>query len=106
MKSASPACKSWTCADDIIRKYSESYEQAQIDRVLEEGRISNISIVQPATFDIKPVKPSTLLNLCWGSGSPWWMGLAVLLEQRRQNSSPAPQPSENGVPILAQEGRG
>jgi polysaccharide biosynthesis protein PslE len=45
------------------RKYSDSLEQARIDHAMAEGGKSNVSIVQPATFDLKPVKPSVLLNL-------------------------------------------
>ena len=45
------------------RKYSDSLEQARIDHAMAEGGKSNVSIVQPATFDLKPVKPNVLLNL-------------------------------------------
>lgn len=48
------------------RKYSENLEQARIDRALEIGKISNISVVQAATFPIKPVRPRKLLNLSLG----------------------------------------
>ena len=44
-------------------KYSDSLEQARIDHALEVGNISNISVVQPATFPIKPIRPRKLLNL-------------------------------------------
>ena len=47
-------------------KYSESLEQARIDEALDMQRISNISIVQPATYSIKPVRPKTLLDLALG----------------------------------------
>src|SRR5439155_6681219 len=43
------------------RKYAENLEQAQIDRALEVERISNISVVQPATLEIEPVQPRLLL---------------------------------------------
>jgi len=52
------------------RKYQESMEQARIDRALETEKISNISVVQPAT---RPVRPSPsakglkmLLAICVG----------------------------------------
>ncbi len=47
-------------------KYSESLEQARIDEALDMQRISNISIVEPATYSIKPVRPKTLLDLALG----------------------------------------
>lgn len=65
------------------RKYSENLEQARIDRALEEERISNINVVQPATFDDQPVKPRRKLLLAFGlvlalAGS---LGLAWLAER-------------------------
>ena len=39
------------------RNYSEKLEQTRIDRALEVGKISNISIVQPATYPVKPIRP-------------------------------------------------
>jgi len=48
------------------RKYDEKLEQARIDHALEMGKISNISVVQPATYPLKPVRPRKLLNLALG----------------------------------------
>jgi uncharacterized protein involved in exopolysaccharide biosynthesis len=48
------------------RAYSEKLEQARIDHALETERISNINIVQPATFVAKPAWPS--LRLIFGLG--------------------------------------
>jgi capsular exopolysaccharide synthesis family protein len=48
------------------RKYSENLEQARIDHALEGERISNISVVQPATLPVKPIRPRKLLNLALG----------------------------------------
>jgi uncharacterized protein involved in exopolysaccharide biosynthesis len=45
------------------RRYAENLEQAQIDRALEAERISNISVVQPATLEANPVRPRWLVNL-------------------------------------------
>jgi succinoglycan biosynthesis transport protein ExoP len=47
-------------------KYSDSLEQARIDEALDMQRISNISIVEPATCSVKPVRPRTLLDLALG----------------------------------------
>jgi len=44
-------------------KYSDSLEQARIDRAMAEEGKSNVSIVQPATFDLKPIKPNSLVNM-------------------------------------------
>jgi uncharacterized protein involved in exopolysaccharide biosynthesis len=39
------------------RKYSEGLEQARLDESLENQRISNINVAQPATLSFQPVKP-------------------------------------------------
>jgi uncharacterized protein involved in exopolysaccharide biosynthesis len=52
--------------DSHYRRDAENLEQAQIDRALEAERISNISIVQPATVDAEPVKPRLPVNLAAG----------------------------------------
>ena len=48
------------------RKYSDSLEQARIDEALDMQRISNIGIVETATYTVKPVRPKVLLNLALG----------------------------------------
>lgn len=48
------------------QKYSESLEQARIDNELEADKISNVSIVQPATLPVKHDRPRKLLNLAIG----------------------------------------
>jgi len=48
------------------RKYSQNLEQARIDQALEIEKISNISVIQPATYPIKPVRPRKVLNLALG----------------------------------------
>jgi uncharacterized protein involved in exopolysaccharide biosynthesis len=48
------------------KKYSENLEQARIDQALEMNKISNISVVQPATASSKPVKPNKAITLGLG----------------------------------------
>jgi uncharacterized protein involved in exopolysaccharide biosynthesis len=48
------------------RKHYEKMEQARIDQALEIGKISNISIVQPPTYPIKPIRPKKELDLAVG----------------------------------------
>jgi uncharacterized protein involved in exopolysaccharide biosynthesis len=52
--------------DAKYRQYVANLEQARIDQALEDERISSISIVQPASFEIEPVRPRKLLNLAIG----------------------------------------
>jgi uncharacterized protein involved in exopolysaccharide biosynthesis len=76
------------------RRYAENLEQAQIDRALEAGRISNISIVQPPTYDPEPVRPRLpvyfglgLLGAVLGS-----LALAVLAERLGPAVQTPPEP--------------
>jgi capsular exopolysaccharide synthesis family protein len=64
------------------RSYADKLEQARIDRALETGRISNISVVQAATFPVKPIRPRTALNLALGCflGIFGGLGIAFLAE--------------------------
>ena len=48
------------------RKYSGNLEQARMDQSLEMEKISNISVVQPASFSVKPIGPKKLLILTIG----------------------------------------
>lgn len=67
------------------RKYSETLEQARIDEALQLERISNIRVVQPASFELKPVRPRRLLTLALGLviGSCGSIGLALAAEGQR-----------------------
>ncbi|HJX30947.1 MAG TPA: CpsD/CapB family tyrosine-protein kinase, partial [Thermodesulfobacteriota bacterium] len=62
--------------------YSESFEQSLIDQTLDLVKISNISVVQPATYPIKPARPRILLNLMLGIllGIFGGLGLAFISE--------------------------
>ena len=48
------------------QRYSENLEQARIDHALEREKISNISVVQPATFPTLPVSQRKSLKLALG----------------------------------------
>jgi uncharacterized protein involved in exopolysaccharide biosynthesis len=62
-------------------RYSESLRQAGIDQAMEVQKISNINIVQPATYDPRPVRPrvftSLLLALVLGGLSTILVALAA-----------------------------
>jgi uncharacterized protein involved in exopolysaccharide biosynthesis len=64
------------------KKYFDKLEQARIDHALEMVKISNISVVQPATYPIKPVRPKRLLNIALGLflGIFGGIGLAFICE--------------------------
>jgi uncharacterized protein involved in exopolysaccharide biosynthesis len=48
------------------RKYYEKLEEARIDNALEIGKISNIRVVQPASYPQEPIRPRKILNLILG----------------------------------------
>ncbi len=48
------------------QEYSQSLEQTRIDQALKDQQISNISIAQPATLEVKPVRPVVMINLLLG----------------------------------------
>ena len=52
--------------DSNYRKYAASLEQSRIDHELEMQKISNISVVQKASYSVKPVRPNTIVNLAVG----------------------------------------
>ena len=52
--------------DADYRKYSANLEQARIDQQLETERMSNVSVVQPASYEPRPVRPRVALNLLLG----------------------------------------
>jgi uncharacterized protein involved in exopolysaccharide biosynthesis len=52
--------------ETAYRKYAENQEHAQIDHALQMERITNVSILQPATNDPKPVGLRRLLILVLG----------------------------------------
>ena len=103
--------------DAQYRRFADNLERSQIDRALESEKISNVSIVQPATLDVKPVRPNLLMNAAIGFllASVGSVGLAILLESRaarRTDATVVAQAvfsngtiheavsSRNGVPLL------
>ena len=68
--------------DASYRKYSENLEQARIDEALRLERISNITVVQPASYEVKPARPRRLLTLAVGlmSGLCGSIALAMAAE--------------------------
>ena len=59
------------------RKYAESQEQARIDQALQNQRITNIAVFQPATLEIKPTNPRIAWNLLFGWIAATAGGIAV-----------------------------
>ncbi len=64
------------------KKFSENLEQARIDQALETEKISNISVVQAATYPLVPVGGKKAIHLALGLLFGWLggIGLAFLLD--------------------------
>jgi uncharacterized protein involved in exopolysaccharide biosynthesis len=53
------------CEANYLR-YAKNYEQTRIDQALQWEKISNISVLQPATYDVKAIHPRKMLTLGLG----------------------------------------
>lgn len=51
---------------ESYRKYSVNLEEVRIDHALQTERISNVSVVQPATLQEKPTRPRKMVNFALG----------------------------------------
>jgi uncharacterized protein involved in exopolysaccharide biosynthesis len=69
-------------AEVAFKTYSEKMEQARLEQQLESQRISNINVIQAASFVEKPASPNRLLMLALGFvfASSGGIGIALLVE--------------------------
>jgi polysaccharide biosynthesis protein PslE len=94
------------------RKYATSREQARIDRQLEDHKISNVSVVQPATFEARPVRPRAWINFGLGAvlAVAAAVGVAWLAESLRPavptREKTAAKPAESAPGRITVEGNG
>ena len=103
-------CRSPNCSDLVeirdvtYREVAKDAERSRIEASLEEAKITNISVVQPATRDLFPVFPNTRANLAVAFFASCFVstGIAVLLDSRRQ-SKPSRRVSVNGSRVLRTE---
>ncbi len=68
--------------------YVENLEEARMDQALRADRISNVSILQPATLVLKPVRPrkAFILLLAFLGGAAGAFGVVLLSEQLEPTS--------------------
>lgn len=86
------------------RTYLERLEEARISDDMNRQKIANISVIQPATVPLKPVKPKKLLNIALGVlvGALGGLAVAFIAELLRQGvSTPAQVQEHLGLPVLA-----
>jgi uncharacterized protein involved in exopolysaccharide biosynthesis len=68
--------------EESYKTYAANLEQARIDNAIEEQRISNVNVVQEATFSDQPVSPNKRLAAALGLFIALFggMGLAFVCE--------------------------
>lgn len=84
-------------------KYADKLEQARIDRALESERISNVNIVQPASYIGEPVAPNKKAMAALGLIFAVGMSLVVAVGAERLNRSmrtPAEVEEALDLPVL------
>jgi polysaccharide biosynthesis protein PslE len=71
--------------DAYYRKSKVALQMAEIDNELNARKISNLKVVQRPTFDIRPIRPRTLVNLGTGAAVAVLaaIGAVLLLEYTR-----------------------
>ncbi len=86
------------------RLYLTRFEESRITNAMDQDKITNVSIIEPATPPLKPVSPKVLLNLALGIflGAFGGLGLAFFTEYL-DDSIEKPEQAETalGVPVLA-----
>ncbi|MGA2032962.1 MAG: GumC family protein [Thermoguttaceae bacterium] len=66
------------------RKYAVNLEQARIDEALGDEKISNIGVVQPATYDPDPVSPNKVRGLLFGFLLAVFSSVGVVMAAERR----------------------
>lgn len=91
-------------ANGEYQQYRENLQRAKISADLDSGRFSNVSIVQPPTLSLVPIKPRKTVNLILGMllGIAGGLGLAFLREYFDSTIKGAEDVEEKlGLPVLA-----
>lgn len=82
------------------RKYSANLEQTRVDQALEARQMSNIGVVQPATFETRPISPRKTINLALGLFVALFGGVGLAL--LKESLDPLVRASKNnGTPTEA-----
>ncbi len=95
--------------EESYMKYASNREQARIDAALETGRVSNVNVVQPATYVARPSSPLIRLTLALGFVLALVCStLTALAAEAFNRSLRTPEQIENelGIPVLFSVPRG
>jgi polysaccharide biosynthesis protein PslE len=86
-------------AEANFKNYSERGEQARLDQQLENQRISNVNIIQPASFVEKPASPNRVLLLAFGLMFAFCGGIGVMLYSEYSGNTPGIQSASTETSI-------
>jgi uncharacterized protein involved in exopolysaccharide biosynthesis len=90
-------------AEKDYEQYRENLQRARISNALDIGNVSNVSVVQPATYPMAPIKPRKLLNLALGIFLAFFASISfVMTLEYFDDSVSSPEQIEKwvGVPVL------
>lgn len=90
--------------DASYRKYASNLEQSRIDNSMQTERISNLSVVQPATINNKPLSPKRSLILIGGFLAAFGGAIGItLVAEYVDHTCKTPEDVEYqlGLPTLA-----
>ncbi|MBX7256420.1 MAG: GumC family protein [Candidatus Hydrogenedentes bacterium] len=90
-------------AEKDYKEYRESLQRARISSAMDRDNVSNVSVVQPATLPMGPVKPNKILNLALGLFLAMFAALSVAMTfEYFDDSVNSPEQVEKwvGVPVL------
>ncbi|MCC6152316.1 MAG: GumC family protein [Candidatus Hydrogenedentes bacterium] len=92
-----------TLAEKDYEQYRDSLQRARISTALDVDKVSNVSVVQPATLPMDPVKPNKILNIFLGVFLALFAALTfAFVFDYFDDSVNTPQQVERwvGVPVL------
>ena len=90
--------------NDNYKRHKRTLLQANMDRSLQENNISNLSICQHATLNLKPARPNKLINLLIAIflGAAGGIALVVIREFRETSADRGPElESALQIPVVA-----
>ncbi len=91
-------------AEQDYKNYRESLQRARISSAMDRDNVSNVSVVQPATLPMGPIKPNKILNLALGLFLGFFAAVSVAMTfEYFDDSLNSPEQVEKwvGVPVLA-----
>ncbi len=92
-----------TINDKNYLAYVEKVEEARISDDMNQQKMANVSVIQPATVPAKPIKPKKMLNIILGIilGAVSGLGFAFFCEFNSQAiSTPENLEKKLGLPVL------